>query len=125
MYLATVDWATGWPSLSSSSWSLDAFQGILAAHPAGQAAYLNRDFGPTTMRPRLPLPISSESARCHRTIVSTWTMTAVLDSDGTKRYSQTKVGRSVAVSRDLASTWRHNTFSWCRRKEDNLGVQPR
>lgn len=43
-------------------------------------------------------------------------MTAVLDSDGTKRYSQTKVGRSVAVSRDLASTWRHNTFSWCRRK---------
>src|SRR5258706_6513838 len=62
MYLATLDWATPNPSLSSSPWMRGAPQKqILRAHLPDQRAQFNFDSRAPSSPPRFPTPIAAKA----------------------------------------------------------------
>jgi hypothetical protein len=49
--------------------------------------------------------------RCHRMIVSGWTMVMAFNTDGNRRWSQTKSNRSTMANFGFEGTRRRKTFS--------------
>jgi hypothetical protein len=113
--LATVDCATSIPSLSSSPWMRGAPQSRLAK----LISRIRRRISPDILGrpPRLrdfQRQYSRKPFRCHRMTVSGWTIVTASNTDGNRRYSQTKSNRSASVSFGLEGTRWRNTPNWCR-----------
>ena len=54
---------------------------------------------------------SRKPVRCHRMIVSGWTMAMAANTDGNRRYSHTKSNRSATVSFGFGASRRRKTFT--------------
>ena len=110
MYLATLDWATSKPSLSSSPWMRGAphsgFSTLIRRISARRSASIcgrpprERDFQRQYRR---------KPARCQRTRVSGRMIVIALKTDGNHRYSWTKNKRSLFVNWTRPRTFRRST----------------